>query len=179
MWVILFLSITLIGVSVIWLLYPFPIHVRIEPDSSPFDRYDDGAGHLPLEAKVRITNTSYYTVWFLGRREMPVDVLQQLVGGKWENRGSGLSEPDLQRREGWTPLRSMESITVLVGPVSENATEMRVGLAFTTERLRPTKAHWVFSPALKIVKRGQDYFAEVKEGSAQEVQILPLDWPPR
>lgn len=74
----------------------------------------------------------------------------------------------------WTALRSMESITVLAAPITEEATELRIGLAFTTERFTPNKVHWIFSPIAKIVKRGEDCFAEPIEGASQEVQLLPL-----
>jgi hypothetical protein len=71
-------------------------------------------------------------------------------------------------------MKSGESITFSVGPVSESTTEMRVGLAFTTERFKPTRVHWIFSPMAKLVKRGEDYFWEPIEGSLQEEQVLPL-----
>jgi hypothetical protein len=70
------------------------------------------------------------------------------------------------------PLRPMEPFTILAGSISERATEMRVGLPFTTERLAPKTVHWVFSPVVKIVKRGQDYFPETKPGAQQEEQVL-------
>ena len=73
----------------------------------------------------------------------------------------------------WTALHTTESITILASPISENATEMKVAVPFTTEWF-PTKAHWVFCPVVKIVKKGQDFFPEVKEGAKQEEQVLPL-----
>ena len=64
---------------------------------------------------------------------------------------------------------TMESITILAAPVSESATEMRVGLAFTTDRLPRAKARWVFSPVMKVVKRGDNYFLEAKPEREEKV----------
>ena len=157
-----------------WVLYPPPLDMRIEVEPLfSFVRYDDHAGNLPLGAVVRITNLSTTTAWFLGYPEAPVHDCRQLVGGEWQWHWSDVhvSTDPLPH---WTPLRSMESLTAVVGPISEETTEMRVGLAFTTERLRPAEAHWVFSPAVKVVKRGQDYFAEPKPGAQQEEQVVSL-----
>ena len=70
----------------------------------------------------------------------------------------------------------MESVTIVAGPMSEKATEFRVAVPFTTE-LAPSDAHWVISPAVKIVKRGQDYFPEAKPGAQQEETIVSLQGP--
>ena len=84
----------------------------------------------------------------------------------------GWSPADTPQSKLWTPLRTVEPLTILAGSISEGATEMRVGLPFTTERLAPTRVHWVFSPVVKIVKKGQDYFPEIKPGAQQEEQVL-------
>jgi hypothetical protein len=168
-----------VAALVTWLWYPIAISVRIEPEPFSLCRYDDLDGHLPLGAVVRITNVSDATVWFLGRREMPVLFHAQFVDGKWDSRmsyGDSVSPGSLWPKQ-WTALRNMESLTILAAPVSEEATEMRVGLAFTTEKLTPKVAHWVFSPVIRIVKRGQDLFPELKQGSAQQEQVLPLESP--
>ena len=70
----------------------------------------------------------------------------------------------------------MESVTILAGPISESATELRVAMPFTTE-VAPADAHWVISAAVKIVKRGQDYFPESKPGAEQEETIVSLYGP--
>ncbi|HVA16907.1 MAG TPA: hypothetical protein VMV59_04240 [Candidatus Dormibacteraeota bacterium] len=154
-----------------WLLNPPPIDVSIDAEPYSFPRYDDHAGNLPLGAVVKVTNLSKSTVWVLGLPGSPTFADQQLVDGEWTSSMSFSTSDPKQ----WTPLRPMESLTILAGPISERATELRVGLSFTTERLAPTEAHWVYSPAVKIVKRGQDYFPEPKPGAQQEEQILPLN----
>lgn len=156
-----------------WVLYPPPPDVSIEVEPIPFVRYDDGAGNLPLGAAVKITNLSTSTAWYLGYPGSPVLHDQQLVGGQWKQHGSYVNDPrdPLPR---WAPLRSMESITIVAGPISEMTIKMRVGLAFTTERLRPTEAHWIFSQVFTIVKKGQDYFAEPKPGTEQKEQVVSL-----
>jgi hypothetical protein len=154
---------------------PYPINIRIEPEPTPLRRYDDGAGHSPLLAELRVTNVSNRAVWYLGGCfGSPIINYQQLVDGKWESRASWISVNTTTSPDVWTPLKSRESITISVGPVSEAAAEMRVGLTFTTERFRPTKGHWIASPMAKLVKRGEDYFWEPIEGSLQEEQVLPL-----
>ena len=138
-------------------------------------RYDDLAGNLPRGAIVKITNISRSTVWILGPPGAPAYVVEQLVDGKWESSTSAATEPgDGFLPKQWAPLRPMESVTIMVGPISESATEIRAGLALTTEWHEPTKAHWVITPAVKLVKRGEDYFPEAKPGAQQEEQVLPL-----
>jgi len=83
----------------------------------------------------------------------------------------------------WTPLRTMESVTILAGPISEKATEVRVvvpffkalarSLPFGRERA-PTEADWIYSPAARVIKRGQYYFPEIKPGAQQAEESLPL-----
>ena len=68
----------------------------------------------------------------------------------------------------------MESVTILVGPISESATEMRVGVPFTSQRFAPTEVRWIYSHVIKIVKKGQDYFPETKPGTQQEEKVVPL-----
>jgi hypothetical protein len=158
----------------IWLLFPSAPDVRIAPQPIALCRYDDGAGHTPLLALMQVTNVSKRTVWILARREAPLSTLHQLVAGNWEvHMSGGATEVDSSTGR-WTALRSMESMTVSAGPITEEATEMRIGLAFTTEKLTPNQVHWIFSPIAKIVKRGKDYFAEPIERASQEVQVLPL-----
>ncbi|HXT58730.1 MAG TPA: hypothetical protein VN699_08840 [Pirellulales bacterium] len=157
-----------------WALYPPPLDVSITVEPFSFPRYDDHAGNLGMAAVVQITNLSKSTVWIYGPPREPASVRQQLVDGKWESSMSfGWSPPDTPQSKLWMPLRPMEPLTILAGSISERATEMRVGLPFTTERLAPaTTGHWVFSPVVKIVKRGQDYFPETKPGAQQEEQFL-------
>ncbi len=71
----------------------------------------------------------------------------------------------------------MESISILAGPISEQAAEVRVGMAFTSATFTPTEAHWVFGPVVEIVKKGQSFFPTTKAGATQEEQVLSLAWP--
>jgi hypothetical protein len=105
----------------------------------------------------------------MGLSMTPTQDLQQLIDGKWESNTSSISMAgDSNVR--WTALHSSESIIIFVGPISEKATELRVGIPFTTQWF-PNKMHWVFSPILKIVKKKEGVFVEVKQGSEQEEQI--------
>ena len=180
---LLFIPVALLAGLTTWLLRPAPLDVRITVETFSLLRYDDHAGNMPLAAVVRITNLSKSTTWILGYPEAPVTSTQQLVDGNWESSESwvrpvSLDQADNPLPKQWTPLRTMESLTIVTGPISEKATEIRVGLPFTTERFAPTEAHWVFSPAVEIVKRGQYYFPEPKPGAQQEEQVLSLDWRP-
>jgi hypothetical protein len=177
---LLFIPVALLAGLAAWLRHPAPMDVRIWVEPCSFPRYDDHAGNLPLAAVVRVTNFSKSTAWFLGFPGAPVYEVQQLVDGSWESSISAttsFSEESPLLPKQWTPLRTMESITVLAGPISEKATEMRIGLPFTPERPTPTKGHWVYSPIVKIIKRGQDYFPETKPGTHQEEQMLSWTWP--
>jgi hypothetical protein len=173
---LVFIPMALLAGLAKWLLYPPPLEVSIWAEQASLCRYDDGAGNLPLAAVVKITNSSESTAWFLGYGS-PVQACQQLVDGEWDSRLSWVNSADPPPPKHWTPLRTMESITILAGPISEKAAEFRVGVPFTTERLAPTKVHWVFSPAFKIIKRGQDYFPESTQEAQQEDQVLSRTWP--
>ncbi len=171
---LLILVVLAVGLAA-WLLRPTAVNVLMTVEPYSFCRYDDGAGHLPLGALVRVTNLSNSTVWCLRSTR----VQYELVDGKWSfhttSFGAKPREPG-QWMAGpyrWTALHTTESITILASPISENATEMKVAVPFTTEWF-PTKAHWVFCPVVKIVKKGQDFFPEVKEGAKQEEEVLPL-----
>jgi hypothetical protein len=158
--------------------YPSGVNVKIDPVPAPLRRYDDGGGHIPLLADIRVTNASNKSVWFLGRREMPFHNFQRMVGGEWEY---GLSESPTYASSPsrvWTELKSGDSVTFSVGPVSEQVGDMRVGLAFTTEAwFTPSKVHWIFSPIAKLAKRGEEFFWEPVLGSSQVEQVLPLASP--
>ena len=67
-------------------------------------------------------------------------------------------------------------MTFVVGPVSEEATEIRVGVPFTVEWLPPSEAHWVYSPPVNIVKKGEDYVVEAKPGARQEEIVYPVEY---
>jgi hypothetical protein len=168
-----------------WVFNPPPLDVRVTMESCSLVRYDDGAGHLPLAAVVQITNVSNSTVWFLRHSGGPTCTVQQLLDGKLESQTSVTwgPGPDERLQKRWTPLRPLESVTILAGPISEKASEFRVAVPFTTDRVpslpfttmfEPTEARWVFSPATKLVKRGQDYFPAAKPGAKQEEQVLSL-----
>jgi hypothetical protein len=147
---------------------PLPLDVRITVEPYSLCRYEDHArdhaGNLPLGAVVRITNFSKSTAWFIGYRGAPMQQFQQIVEGQWESSISAvnMSPSDSVFPEDWSPLRTLESMTILAGPVSEKAAEIRVGLLVAAEKRAPTEADWVFSPAVNIVRRGHDFFPEQK-----------------
>jgi hypothetical protein len=170
-WGLLLLAALLIVAFGFSILYPYPVNVTIDPEPTPLRCYDDGAGHSPLLAELRVTNVSK-RMWFVGTREMPYLTFQQLVDGKWEFSMSSSEYNGLSTSKVWTALKSGESITVSAGPVSEAAAQMRVGLAFTTEKITPNKVHWIHSPIAKLVKRGEDYIWQPVDGALQEEQVL-------
>jgi hypothetical protein len=147
-----------------WLFHPPPIDVVMTVKR--FYWYQDmPEGRVGLAADVSITNRSRDTVWYM---ENPRYVLLQLVDGMWLESSTGcslarlLGEPE---QDWWLPQDGMQTVTIPVSPVSEKATVMRVAVAFTTDRFMP-KRHWIFSPEIRIVKKGKDFFPEVKEGDA-------------
>jgi hypothetical protein len=118
-----------------------------------------------LVADMSITNRSRDTVWYL---ENPRYCLLQLVDGKWLAASEGCRPPGTSgkpEQDWWQPQDSMQTTKLLAGAISEKATAMRVVVAFTTDRFMP-KRHWVFSPEIRIVKKGKDYSAEMEEGAA-------------
>jgi hypothetical protein len=167
----------LVGVTT-WVLFPGPIHVSITVEPAALVSYDDHAGKQGLSAEVRVTNVSTMTIWFLGLPGTPAYADEQLVDGKWKMHTAAVTvkPTDFGLPEQWTPLHPMESITIAAGPISEGATELRVAVPFTSEWIAPTKAHWVFSPVVRIAKRGKSYFPETKPGAQQEEQIVRLPW---
>jgi uncharacterized membrane protein YeaQ/YmgE (transglycosylase-associated protein family) len=159
-----FIPVALISALVAKLFFPPPVNVVMRAEYLSFYRYyDDHAGHSSLAALVRIINCSNSTVWFL---ENTVQRLE-LVNGQWTWQQSS-SKPDR-----WASLPSMESTLIVVVLQSEKTGEMKVGVPFTTEWF-PRQAHWVYTPAFKIVKKGQYYFPETKGGAKQEEQIGSL-----
>ena len=175
----LFIPVAVIAAFASWILRPPAIKVQIEAEQCSLSRYDDHTGQLPLPmcGEVRVTNMSESTVWVLGYPGAPTYVVQQLVDGKWSYCISSVnvgSAGTLPKR--WTAIHGMESIAISAGAISEKTTEVRVGVPCTTERLWPTSMHWIISRTWKVVKRGGDYFFEVKNGTDQEEQVLPLVW---
>lgn len=161
-----------------WALSPAPIYVRITVVPRALDVYDDHAGHQGLASEVNVTNLSTRTIWFLGLPGTPVYTTEQLVGREWKLSTASVTRGPtyLGLPKEWASLRPMETITIAASPISEKATELRVAVPFTSEWNTPTRAHWVFSPLVKIVKRGALYLAEVEPGAQQEEQIVRLPW---
>lgn len=173
MWILALLTVPLIvGVGIF--LLPNAVSVTIEAESSPLQRYDDGAGHMPLLARFCVTNVSSRRVWFLGPREMPDYSLQQLINGQWDYHLSGSSVVPVSSTRVWTALASGESVSFSVGPVNERATELSVGLGFTNGMFAPTSIHWISGPSSKLVRRGDELLLEPIEGALQSGQLLPL-----
>ena len=162
------------AVLTIWLFRPAAVGVQITVEPYSLCRYDDNAGHLPLGAVVRVSNIGNGDVWFLGRPGAPAYVLQQFVHEKWDSMMTWDSlawDAPLAPNQ-WAVLRPFESVVIVAGPVYEEAAEGRVGVGFATDRFRRAKIHWIFSPVVKIVKRGQAYFPEAKSGAQQEERVL-------
>jgi hypothetical protein len=173
--VITVVAAALITILATWLFYHGTVRVRISVEPYSFPRYDDGAGHLPLGAVVRIVNTSVNTVWTLeGAYEV-----QQLVDEKWTSSGtsSGVAPPGpgewVAKPYRWTAIHAGETRVLVVGPISENTAELRVGVPFTADWF-PKTALWLFSPVVKILKKEQGSFPEPIRGSEQEEQVLLL-----
>jgi hypothetical protein len=146
-----------------WLFCPPPIDVAITVKR--FYWYNNTPSDpVGWVADVSITNRSRDAVWRMGN---PRWCLLQLVDGKWRAVSVGCSPtwaPGRPEQDWWLPLESMETVTIPVGAISEKATMMRVVVAFTTDRFMP-KRHWVFSPEIRIVKKGKNYFPEMEEGA--------------
>jgi uncharacterized membrane protein YeaQ/YmgE (transglycosylase-associated protein family) len=158
-----FIPVALISALVTKLFFRPPINVAMCAESYSLCRYDDHAGHRPLAVLVRIANCSDSTVWFFENTVQQY----QLVDGKWE------WELCSSRPSRWAALPSMESTLIVASVQREEATEMKVGVPFTSDWF-PREVHWVYTPVFKIVKKGQDYYPETKEGAKQEEQIGPL-----
>ena len=176
--ILLSLAVVLVAGFGIWSLSATRLDVRVTVQPYSFPSYDDLAGHRPLGTIVQITNFSQSDAWYLGWPGGPTVDLQQLILGKWESHTSWSFDPTNPRRRSDSGRRCarMESVTILAGPVSEKANELRVGVPFTTE-LAPSEAHWIISPAVKIVKQRQEYLPEAKPGAEQEEKIASLNQP--
>jgi uncharacterized membrane protein YeaQ/YmgE (transglycosylase-associated protein family) len=157
-----FIPAALIAALVSKVFLPHPINVAIWPAGLSLCSYDDGTGQHYTMALMRITNCSDSTVWFVEN----ASARMECVNGQW-NWSSSTSDPYY-----WTALPSMASTIVAVS-ISEKATEIRVAIPFTTEWF-PTKAHWVYTPECRIVKKGTDSFPEVVNGAKQEEEVCPL-----
>ena len=159
---LLFIPVALLTALATWLFRPPPIDVAMIVKG--FSWYGDGAGHRGLGAEVCIVNRSKHTVWYL---EYPRYYLLQLVDGKWTESLTGTKLPAISgkaEQDWWSPQNGMQTTNILVGPISEKATAMKVAIPFTTDRFMP-KSHLVFTPVVQIVKKGRNYFPKVEEGA--------------
>lgn len=143
-----------------------PIDVEVTVEQFYWYKSDipEMRGRVGLGAKVRITNRSSNTVWYM---ENPRYCLIETVDKRWLTSSSGASPPRTPgkaEQDWWLPQNGMESRTIDVGPISEKATAIRIVVPFTTDKFMP-KRHWVSGPEVKIVKRGKDYFPEVEKGA--------------
>jgi hypothetical protein len=129
-----------------WTLHPAAIEVTVSVDRN-LSLYDDGTGRIGIAAEVQITNNSKSTVWYFGG---PVYWLDQLVRGESLHSGVGASEgPPYNHSNQWHALRGGESTSFLVSPIDEDATEITVGVPFTTEWIAP-RLHWLSSRSVRI-----------------------------
>ena len=152
---LLFIPLALGMALATWLYETRRIDVAITVDRCL--SYDDGNGRSALGAEVRTTNRLRSRVWYL---EYPRYCLLQRVDGNWQTSWTGTKLSSLaEEPDWWTVLEGMESATFLVGPISEDATEIQVGVPFTTDRFAP-KPHWLFTPVLRKV--GNAYLPKSK-----------------
>jgi len=177
---LLFIPAALMAALAARVFRPPPVDVEIAWRRASLYHEEDEAGRPRLVACLSLTNWSRNTVWYLGGPGAPTKDVEELVGGEWNFVISGpfpdgASDSNSPSRLAWAPLRSMESVTMFVG-LSEEATEAKVGIPFTTEWF-PSKAHWVYSPPARIVKTRERYFLEVDHDAPQEVRVLPLTAP--
>ncbi len=170
------ISTALASALAIWFVCPPPIDVAITVERFSWLKAHDG--HTALEADVRVTNRSRHTVWFL---QNPLFCTAQLVDGQWqESSQSSLPDNPAGKRsyggDWWLPLESTGSFTIRVG-LWDGATAMKVVVACTTDRFIP-KRHWVSTPEVRIVKRGNDYFPETEHGAdcAQSVDAPAISF---
>jgi hypothetical protein len=154
--------ILVIGLA-IWFFSPAPLDVDIKIEKFVWYQgiQDNGTG---LGAKVWITNRSSSTVWYM---ENPRYCLLQLVDGQWLESSLGAhppTRPGGTEQDWWSSQAGKHSIEIVVGPISEKATVIKIVIPYTTDRFMP-KRHWVSSPEVKIVKKGEDYFPEIEKGA--------------
>ncbi len=168
---VLFIPIALLTALATWLFRPPPIDVVITVDRLCWYEGVGGNGlsGLGLGAEVRVVNRSKHRVWYL---ENPRYYLLQCVDGCWAGSSSG-SKPagpaEETEKDWWSPQDGMQSSTILVGPISEKATAMKVGVPLTTDRIAP-RPHWVFTPEMHIVMEGNERRIKVGEGKALGVR---------
>jgi hypothetical protein len=194
--ILLPLAAALFAALILWLSRPKAIEVQIWAEPYTLCRYDDHAGNLPMGALFEVRNVSDSTVWFLGFVGSPTFCSQERINGKWRWHVSHTSMPGGQSGlSQWTKLRSMEAMTILAG-VSDNATEIRIGLPFANRRtvrvpytqfklglpiapdvVTPVDVQWIFSPIATIVKKGENCFAEAREGAKQVIQTSATEVP--
>lgn len=169
----MFVPVALLAGLANWLLCPPAIDVAIKVER--FRSYKDAEGNgIGLAADVSLVNKSNNALWYM---ENPRWCLLQLVDGKWLASSRGTDPPATSGtagRDWWSVQNGLQTATILVGPVSEKATAIKIVVPFTTDRFMPRR-HWVSSPEVRIVKRGKDYLPEVERGaSCTESLTAPL-----
>ncbi|MGO8747386.1 MAG: hypothetical protein ACLQNE_15485 [Thermoguttaceae bacterium] len=165
---LLLIPAALVAPVAMWFFSAAPIDAAVTVDG--FSRFEtvDGCGSptSALGSQVRIFNRSRRTVWYLENTRY---YMFQLVDGKWTSTSSGTSLPGAPEKQLWSAQEGMQSVSILV-PIYEDATAIKVGIAFTSDPSNP-KAHWVFSPTVKVRREGQDRFPEVLARSADDALI--------
>jgi hypothetical protein len=160
---LLFIPVILLAGLARWLFCPPPIDVTMTVKRFYWYR-NMPTEPLFLVADLAVTNRSRNTVWRMGN---PRYCLLERVDGKWLASSVGCSPgwaPGRQEQDWWLPLDGTKPVTIPVGVDPKKATVIRVVVSFTTDRFMP-KRHWVFSPEIKIVKKGKNYFPEVDKGA--------------
>ena len=165
---LMFVPVALLTTLSKWLFFPPPIDVamaveRFSECRNPVD------GHICLVADVTITNRSHHTVWY--SRNPRYYTAQRVNDGRW--RESSVSSRDLEE---WGPLNDGQSMIIHV-PIRQNATSMKVVVAFTTDRFMP-KRHWMSTSEIRIVRKGQEIIAETGRGTdtAHPLDSLESDY---
>lgn len=142
-------------------------------------QYDDGNGHMPLCVLMQLTNVSENPIWLCGPSGSPAHVDEELVNGKWDSHFGWVSSGSDERFPGEQGmLRNGESVTLLVGPIEGDASEVRVGVPIILQESRPTKIHWVYCRPVQIKRHGTGYWPEFKSATKQEEKVLPYGVPP-
>jgi hypothetical protein len=173
MFVAIFIA-SLIVLAVLW-LRPIHLDVVFATDDVSLCQYDDHDGHFGKAAMVKVTNFSNSTVWFHGYGGVPDYTYRERINGTLNWHASSIRGNSSPQGE-WCALRRGETVTILAGPISDQADEFSIGVPFTGEKFNPTTVHWIFSPYAKIV-RGPQFDFPVMARGMQEVQLVPVSSP--
>lgn len=157
-----------VALLTIWLLAHPPVNVAITVDHfSWFNTVNlTGTPVLALGAHVHALNRSPRTVWYL---EDPRYYLFQLIDGQWSESWTGTQIVGGPEKHLRSALNGMQSAEIVL-PISPNATAIKVGIPFTSGRFA-RRVHWVFSPTVRVARRGREYVPEAVARTAEDERI--------